>query len=113
MAPSSYRGELRASGGNAIVHLNPANYDALVHEIAVLALPPVVAFDLAVPCQVFDNPRPDSAGARYRVRVCAREQGRVATTTAGLDLFAESGLAALGAADTIVVPGFDYRADVP
>jgi transcriptional regulator GlxA family with amidase domain len=84
-----------------------------VHEIAVLALPPVVAFDLSVPCQVFENPRPDLGSRRYRVRVCARSAGAVATTTPGLELVAAAGLAALGTADTIIVPGYDYRAGVP
>lgn len=72
------------------------------HQVAVLALPAVVAFDLAIPCQVFGHR--DEAG-RYAVTVCARDDDPVPTTT-GMDVVVPGRLADLRRADTIVVPGF-------
>lgn len=69
----------------------------------MLALPDVVAFDLAIAAQVFGH---REARDRYELRVCARTPGAVATTT-GFDLTAPHGLEVLARADTIIVPGFE------
>jgi transcriptional regulator GlxA family with amidase domain len=69
------------------------------HRVAVVAVPAVVAFDLAIPVQVFAD------RSRYVVTVCAAEPGMVATTS-GFGLEATGGADAIAAADTIVVPGF-------
>jgi transcriptional regulator GlxA family with amidase domain len=74
------------------------------HRVAVLALPPVVLFDLATPCQVLAR--------HYDVQTCAPEPGPVATTS-GVPLLVEHGLDALANANTIVVPGFDREAWPP
>ena len=71
------------------------------HRIALLALDGVVAFDLAVPAQVFGHRRERD---RYAVTVFGIEPGPVATST-GFSLVADAGLEALRAADTVVVPG--------
>ncbi|HEY3506463.1 MAG TPA: helix-turn-helix domain-containing protein [Actinocatenispora sp.] len=80
-----------------------------MHLVAVLALPRVVLFDLAIPTQLFGRTMRDFPGRtdhdRYEVRVCAVEPGPV-PTNAGVPLVAEHGLAGLAAADTVVVPGF-------
>jgi transcriptional regulator GlxA family with amidase domain len=73
-----------------------------VHRVVVLALPQTVAFDLAVPAQVFGH-RDESA--HYRLTVCAPDPGPVPTTT-GFSIQVTAGLSALTAADTVVVPGF-------
>lgn len=75
----------------------------MAHVVAVLALPPVVGFDLAIPPQVFGTAQRDGEPL-YDVRVCAVQPGPVATT-AGYALLAEHGPEALAAADTVVVPG--------
>jgi transcriptional regulator GlxA family with amidase domain len=75
-----------------------------VHRIAVLALDNVVAFDLAIPAQVFGHP---DERDRYRVRVCAEQAGPVRTST-GFDIVAPHGVAAVRWAATIVVPGFEH-----
>ena len=76
-----------------------------MHEVTVLALDGVVAFDLSAPVQVFGSARLPDGRAAYRVRVCAPEE----EVDAGfLALRAPWGLEALGEADTVVVPG---RAD--
>jgi transcriptional regulator GlxA family with amidase domain len=76
------------------------------HPVAILVLPSVVAFDLAVPMQVFGYPRPDLGAQRYRVRLCAPRAGRVRTSS-GFDLVAPHGLEGLRGARTIIVPGYD------
>jgi transcriptional regulator GlxA family with amidase domain len=73
-----------------------------MHEIVVLALPRVVAFDLAIPAQVFGHA--DEIN-RYDFSVCAERPGLVPTTT-GFSIEAARGLDAIGRADTVVVPGF-------
>jgi transcriptional regulator GlxA family with amidase domain len=70
------------------------------HRIAVLALPDVVAFDLATPFQLLRR--------HYELTLCATDPGPVQTTS-GFPLVAGRGLDALAEADTILVPGFDPR----
>ena len=77
---------------------------AMSHRIAVLALPDVVAFDLATPFQVL--------GRDYELTLCATEPGPVQTTS-GFPVVASHGLGALAQADTVVVPGFDPRDEWP
>jgi len=72
------------------------------HHVVALALPEVVAFDLAIPSQVFGHA--DERG-HYRFTVCAEQPGTVPTTT-GFGIHVESGLEALRHADTVIVPGF-------
>jgi transcriptional regulator GlxA family with amidase domain len=67
----------------------------------MLALDAVVPLDLAAPAQVFGYPDL----APYRLTLCGRAPGEVATTS-GFAVVAKHGLAALGHADTVVVPGF-------
>ncbi len=73
-----------------------------VHRVVVLALPQTVAFDLAVPAQVFGH---RDEQAHYLLTVCAPEPGSVPTTT-GFSIQVDEGLRALTTADTVVVPGY-------
>jgi transcriptional regulator GlxA family with amidase domain len=73
-----------------------------VHHVVALALPKVVAFDLAVPAHVFGH---EQERLRYGFTVCSRRPGEVASST-GYAITAQQGLDALEVADTIVVPGF-------
>jgi transcriptional regulator GlxA family with amidase domain len=77
-------------------------YTPGVHEIAVLAVDRVVAFDLSIPAQVFGH---RDERDRYRLVLCAERPGPVATST-GFEVVAVRGLDALRAADTVLVPGF-------
>jgi transcriptional regulator GlxA family with amidase domain len=73
-----------------------------MHTVAVLALPDVIAFDLATPIDVFGRARLPDGRAAYRVLVCGAEP----TVPAGpLSISVTSGLDELERADTIVVPG--------
>jgi transcriptional regulator GlxA family with amidase domain len=73
-----------------------------MHAVAAVALPAVVAFDLAIPSQIFGH---RSEAGRYSFTVCALAAGQVPSTT-GYAIHAEHGLEALAAADTVVVPGY-------
>jgi transcriptional regulator GlxA family with amidase domain len=74
------------------------------HEIAVLALDGVIAFDLGVPSQVFSAARDRDGTRPYRVRV-ATPDGAAVRTSAGYQAVAEHGLELLDEADTVIVPG--------
>jgi transcriptional regulator GlxA family with amidase domain len=80
-----------------------------MHRVVVLALPEVVAFDLAIPAQVFGH---RGEGNRYAFALCAQRPGPVATTT-GFALHAAHGLSAIDSADTVIVPGFMPTDDPP
>jgi len=73
-----------------------------MHAVMALALPTVESFDLAIPAQVFADP---GLPRRYEFTVCAPAAGLIQATT-GYSVYAEHGLEALDAADTVVVPGY-------
>jgi transcriptional regulator GlxA family with amidase domain len=75
-----------------------------VHQIAVLALDSVVAFDLSIPAQIFGH---RDERARYRLAICAERPGPVETSTA-FAIVAPHGLEAVRQADTVIVPGFEH-----
>jgi transcriptional regulator GlxA family with amidase domain len=74
------------------------------HEVVVLALPHVVAFDLGVPAQIFGAARDADGRPLYRVRMCTPGGGPV-RTSGGFSAMPEDGPAALAAADTVIVAG--------
>jgi transcriptional regulator GlxA family with amidase domain len=86
-----------------------SQYSGLMHRVVALALPGVVAFDLAIPAQVFGHP--DERG-RYSFRVCAAQPGLVPTTS-GYSIQTLDSLDALLSADTVVVPGYEPLNDPP
>ncbi|KAF1720901.1 GlxA family transcriptional regulator [Pseudoxanthomonas wuyuanensis] len=81
-----------------------------MHHVAVLALPPVTAFDLAIPGLILGNARVDGAPG-YEVKLCTPRPGTVASADAaqGLDLVIRQGLGILRQADTIIVVGSGSR----
>jgi transcriptional regulator GlxA family with amidase domain len=78
-------------------------------HIAVLALDTVVAFDLAIPAQIFGH---RDERHRYRVSICGERPGPVRTST-GFDIVARAGLPTVRRADTVIVPGFEETSPVP
>jgi transcriptional regulator GlxA family with amidase domain len=82
------------------------------HRVAVLAVPPVVPFDLAIPGLVLGYAQ---AGGRpcYQVRTATAEPGQVATTAteSDVEILVRRGLEILDEADTIVIPGTGRRHD--
>src|SRR5215213_2135131 len=109
MAASSSRRPALASGRTADVRKDPARYASAMHHVAVLALDRVVAFDLAIPAQVFGHV---DERDRYRLTVCGEQPGQVRTST-GFAIVAEHGLEAVERADTIVIPGIEDDGDAP
>jgi transcriptional regulator GlxA family with amidase domain len=74
------------------------------HRVVALLAGEVVAFDLAIPAQIFGR-EPDL----YDWAVCAPAPGPVPTEN-GFDVMVPHGLEALETADTVVVPGIGERA---
>ncbi|WP_430782291.1 GlxA family transcriptional regulator [Actinoplanes sp. G11-F43] len=79
-----------------------------MHRVAILALDGVVAFDLAIPCQVFAAARLADGTPAYDIRVCA---DRTVTTTAceqqPFQISAPYGWDDALDAGTVIVPGAD------
>jgi transcriptional regulator GlxA family with amidase domain len=73
-----------------------------MHHVVALVLPRVVAFDLAIPAQVFGH---GDEIDRYAFSVCSEFAGLV-PSTAGFALRTQLGLDALKKADTVIVPGY-------
>jgi len=79
-------------------------------SVAVLAFDRISPFHLAVPCAVFGDRYPGVPP--FRFRVCAAEPGPL-RTSAGFAIEAQQGLAAMRAADTIIVPTWRNPAQAP
>jgi transcriptional regulator GlxA family with amidase domain len=75
-----------------------------MHRVAVLLLPPVVAFDAAIPPLLFSNATDADGNALYEVVTCGLTPGPVEATT-GFGVLPAAGPEALESADTVVIPG--------
>lgn len=73
--------------------------------VAVLMFSGGPIFESSIPLSVFGVDRQDAGVPRYRLLVCAGEDGPL-RTTGGLELTAPYGLDALGRAGTVVVPAW-------
>ncbi len=84
------------------------------YRIGVIAFDGINPFHLSVPCQVFGARRADCDTATFDVKVCAVEPGPL-STTAGFEIAAAHGLAALARADIIILPSWhdDCRPSPP
>ena len=84
---------------------------APMHNVAILALDGVVAFDLAIPLEVFGRVRLEDPKAGYRIRIC----GSSATIRArDFTLRAPGKLRDVERADTVIIPGVENtRAPIP
>jgi transcriptional regulator GlxA family with amidase domain len=81
------------------------------HQVAVLALDEVVAFDLGMPTQIFHAALDQHERRLYQVRVCT-PGGRPVRSSAGFTVTPEHGLELLAAADTVLVAGVHYSTQV-
>ncbi|GAB2733638.1 GlxA family transcriptional regulator [Arthrobacter bambusae] len=81
------------------------------HKVAVLAMPGMSPFHLAVPQMVFEDPDPSGATPRYTVRVFTPHPGRVRMGH-GPDMVVEPGLETMAWADTVVLPSWDPEVQV-
>ena len=84
---------------------DPAMSTRLVrHEVAVLALPGTIAFELGLPHRLLGGAVDADERPLYRVRVATLDGGPV-RTSAGYSITPEHDAALLGTASTVVVPG--------
>ncbi len=82
----------------------------MTHTVAVLALDPVVGYDMSIPPQVFAEATDDSGERLYRVRVCGLDRSPI-RVMAGYTIVPDHGAEVLAEADTVIVPG--TRVDGP
>ena len=82
-----------------------------MHRVVVIAVPPVVTFDLSIPELIFRAVEIDGRPA-YDIRVCAAEPG-VLPSDGAFDVVVRDGLEAVAHADTVMVTGGAGRDDVP
>src|SRR5919198_1556265 len=75
-----------------------------MHDVAVLALPTVVAFELGLPHRLLGGAVDDGGRPLYRVRVATLD-GAPVRTSAGYQVLPEHDASILRTADTVVVPG--------
>jgi AraC family transcriptional activator FtrA len=75
------------------------------HRIAALCLERTVAFDLAIPAEVFTLAHDLEGRPLYEFQACGVRAGTVPTTT-GFGIADAAGLEALDRAQTVVVPGY-------
>lgn len=80
-----------------------------MHRIAVVAVPPVIPFDLAIPELVFSAAIADDSPC-YEVRSCTADPG-VIDARGSLQVVVSSGLEAIEEADTVIVTGTGDRVD--
>jgi transcriptional regulator GlxA family with amidase domain len=78
------------------------------HVVAVAVTDGVPMFEFAVPYEVFGVDRSDIVAPWYELRLCAGEPGTL-HASAGLQIQAPYDLAALTAADTVIVPALARR----
>ena len=74
------------------------------HRVAVLALEPVVGFDLTIPSTVFRYATRADETPLYDVRVCGLEVAPIRTSI-GFSILPDHGPEALAEADTVIIPG--------
>lgn len=75
------------------------------HRIVALAYDGLCTFEFGVAVEIFGLPRPEMGERWYRFAVAAVDDGEL-RATGGIRLMTDGGMALLGEADTIVVPGW-------
>lgn len=78
--------------------------DATPHHVVVLAIPPVVGFDLTIPVQLLANAKGPNDERLYQVTVVTPDD-KPAPTTLGYGIMPGAPVEALRTADTLVIPG--------
>jgi transcriptional regulator GlxA family with amidase domain len=78
--------------------------DPAMHQVAVLALPHVVAFELGLPHRFLGGAVDSDGRPLYRVRTCTADGGPV-RTSAGYAVLPEHDASILRTAGTVVIPG--------
>ena len=76
----------------------------LPHRVVVLAIPPVIGYDLTIPPQVLGEAVDDEGRALYDVQVVTIDGAPVATSK-GYAIAPSADVSALATAQTVIVPG--------
>ena len=74
------------------------------HRVAVLALEPVVGFDLTIPPTVLGEATTADGTRLYDVKICGLDKTPI-HAGAGFSLVPDHGVEALAEADTVIIPG--------
>ncbi|MFC0625827.1 GlxA family transcriptional regulator [Kribbella deserti] len=74
------------------------------HQVVVLALPPVVGYDMTIPPTVLGAATRADGTALYDVRVCGIDQSPI-RASAGFTVVPDFGAEILAEADTVIIPG--------
>lgn len=74
------------------------------HRVAVLAVDPVIGYDMAIPPPIFNAATDADGEPLYEVMVCGLDTTPI-STLAGYRIIPEHGAEALAQADTVIVPG--------
>ena len=82
------------------------------HHVAILAYDGLCTFEFGCAVELFALERPELGVPWYTYAVCAAEPGPL-RATGGLSIQVPHGLAAIDAADTIVIPGWRDVAEPP
>jgi transcriptional regulator GlxA family with amidase domain len=75
-----------------------------VHKVAVLALNPVIGYDMSIPPQIFGCALDEDGEDLYDVRICGLNRDPVRVRS-GYTLLPDHGREALAEADTVIIPG--------
>jgi transcriptional regulator GlxA family with amidase domain len=76
----------------------------MTHQVAVLVLDGVAAFDLGTPGQIFNGSRSNGGERLYDVRTCTADGGPV-RSSGGFQVLPDHGPEILDTADTVIIPG--------
>jgi transcriptional regulator GlxA family with amidase domain len=76
----------------------------MVHRVAVLALDPVIGYDMAIPPQIFAEATDRNGDRLYEVRICGLDRSPVRVAS-GYTMVPDHDASILAEADTVIVPG--------
>lgn len=76
----------------------------MTHQVVVLVLHGVAAFDLGTPAQILGAARADDDTRLYDIRTCTADAGPV-RTSGGFTMVPDYGPEILDTADTVIIPG--------
>ncbi|MFB8006887.1 GlxA family transcriptional regulator [Nocardia sp. NPDC056000] len=75
------------------------------HLVAVLALEPLIGFDMTIPPLVLGEAKDESGRPLYDVQICGLQAGQPISSTNGFLVIPKFGPELLARADTVIVPG--------
>jgi transcriptional regulator GlxA family with amidase domain len=77
---------------------------AMAHRVVVLALEPVIGYDMSIPPQIFDTATGKDGERLYDVRICGLDRSPVRVRS-GYTMVPDHDASILAEADTVIIPG--------